>query len=155
MKQCRNGVKLLNCKKCCENCLLVKFYWWMIKWSLKVRGSPKIYPKVQGARPEDVESGLTLEHVGSDGVAEASNTAPTRMQPDKSPRSLRSGSCVRCLVCPLSTTFRQRRIFVGLLRMINFGVIMLNNVSNVKRLSNRLWFQRTGPSLCSQVRERA
>ena len=45
-------------------------------------GSPKIYPKVRGARLEDVESGLTLEHVGSDGVSEASNTAPTRMQPN-------------------------------------------------------------------------
>ena len=53
---------------------------------LKVKGSPKIYPKVQRARLEEVESGLTLEHVGSDGVAEASNTAPTRMQPDN-PRS--------------------------------------------------------------------
>ena len=44
-----------------------------------VKGSPKIYPKVRGAHPEDVKSGLTLEHVGSDGVAEASNTTPTRM----------------------------------------------------------------------------
>jgi len=44
-----------------------------------VKGSPKIYPKVRGARPEDVKSGLTLEHVGFDGVAKASNTTPTRM----------------------------------------------------------------------------
>ena len=50
--------------------------------NLNGEGSPKIYLKVRGARPKDVESGLTLEHVGSDGVAEASNTAPTRMQPD-------------------------------------------------------------------------
>ena len=57
--------------------------------NLNGEGSPKIYPKVRGARPEDVESGLTLEHVGSDGVAEASKTctklAGARMQPD-SPR---------------------------------------------------------------------
>ena len=50
--------------------------------NLNGEGSPKIYPKVRGARLEDVESGLTLEHVGSDGVAEASNIAPTRMQLD-------------------------------------------------------------------------
>ena len=47
--------------------------------NLNGEGSPKIYPKVRGARPEDVESGLTLEHVGFDGVAEASNTTPARM----------------------------------------------------------------------------
>ena len=46
---------------------------------LMVKGSPKIYPKVRGARPEDVKSGLTLEHVGSDGVAEESNTTQPRM----------------------------------------------------------------------------
>ena len=46
---------------------------------INLKGSPKIYPKVRVARPEDVKSGLTLEHVGSDAVAEASNTTPTRM----------------------------------------------------------------------------
>ena len=88
-----------------------------------VRGSPKIYPKVRGARPEDVKSGLTLEHVGSDGVVEASKTY-TKLAGARGSMTIPAVASewfLRLMLnCPTGSDVSTRRIFVVLIKGIDF-----------------------------------